>query len=89
MSEASFNNFVDTINSASGAVFDHAKALEDIAEMGKIAENIKIGDVISQEQYDMLVSYNKELSKYFRILGDGSAIMVGDPLDLQQDIGKT
>lgn len=89
MSEEDFNAYAKTVNTASGAVFDYGQALEDINKIDKIAQDITVGDVITQEEYDLLVKYNEELANYFRILGDGSAIFVGDPLDFKQDVKRT
>ena len=85
---AEWENFVTQMNIANGAVFDHAQALKDIAKMTELVNDLSIGDIISKEDYNMLVQYNDEVERYFRILGDGTYKVIGDPLDLIQEIGK-
>ena len=83
-----WENFVTQMNIANGAIFDHAQALKDIAKITELANDLSIGDIVSKEDYNMLVQYNDEVERYFRILGDGTYKVVGDPLDLMQEIGK-
>lgn len=85
---AEWADFVMQMNIANGAMFDHAQALKDIAKMQELINDLSIGDIVSKEDYDMLVSYNDEVERYFRLLGDGTYKVIGDPLDLIQEIGK-
>lgn len=55
----------------------------------EISENLELGQILSKDDYDTLVAYNDELAKYFTILADGSAVVTGDPLDIQQEIVQT
>lgn len=55
----------------------------------EIAQDIKLGDVISKEDYDLLYKYNKELSIYFSTMADGTSKFIGDQLDLQQMVKNT
>jgi hypothetical protein len=48
-----------------------------------LTEKTNLGDIISAEDYDLLVKYNAELAKYFTLLADGSAMMTGDALDFK------
>ena len=52
-------------------------------------KDIEIGDILSKEDYELLVKYNEELAKYFDLLANGSARFVGDPLDLMQEMRET
>lgn len=77
------------IQDAMNATYDIEAEVEKINAANAIAADLEIGGEISKEDYETLVSYNKELEKYFTILADGSAIMSGDPLDLQQEMLET
>ena len=83
----SFQNWVDIINRASGAAFDYAGTIKNINTMLELSQDLKLGTIVSQEDYEMMVKYNEEIAKYFRLLGDGTYQLVGDPLDAQQAIG--
>lgn len=89
MTEGEWEAYIKVVNAASDATFDYAQALKDMESINKIAEDITVGDVITQEEYELLVKYNDELAKYFRILGDGSAVLIGDPLDFRQEVKET
>ena len=76
------------------AAFEYTMpTLEDMyttfQKVDEIIEDIDIGSILSQEDYNNLVKYNQELGKYFALLPDGSYQLVGDPLDLQQDYDST
>ena len=69
---------------------DVVPVLADIKErldkIDSITKDMKIGKILEKEDYDTLVNYNSELTRYFAILSDGSAVFVGDPLDFSQTI---
>lgn len=78
------------------AMRDAANALPDLeslrdtmAQIKEISEDIDIGQILSKEDYDLLVKYNQELEKYFVTLSDGSVQFTGDILDFQQEIAET
>ena len=58
------------------------KTLESI---DNIVKDIKIGSIIDNESYTTLTAFNKELSKYFTILSDGSAQFTGSIFDFNAD----
>lgn len=89
MSESQFKEWVNTMNQASGATYDYATVMKDLNEIIKNSETIKVGDIISKEQYDRLVKTNAELTKFYRLQADGSAEFVGDPLDYKQAVLAT
>ena len=86
--EAWENNKV-AMQDAMDATYNVASEMEKIAAAKEIASDIEIGAVISEEDYNTLVAYNQELSKYFALLADGTYKMIGDPLDLQQEMIET
>jgi hypothetical protein len=54
--------------------------------MVKLLENISIGQILTKDEYDLLVDYNEELAKYFRLLGNGTYKLTGDVLDFTQEV---
>ena len=89
MTTEEFDAYRQMINIATGATFDYEQALKDMKAIAEATKDLSVGSIITEEQYNLLVKYNAELSKYFRLLGDGSAMMIGDKLDLQQEVKKT
>jgi hypothetical protein len=49
ISEEEFDNWVAAMNIAGGAVFDYKTHLENLNEIIKMAENAKVGEIISAE----------------------------------------
>ena len=88
LSDGKFANWVMEVNKASGATFDYASAVANLNKMQELSNNLEFNSIISQEDYDLLVKYNGEVAKYFRLLGDGTYKMTGDPLDARQAIGE-
>lgn len=80
----SWQHFVDEMRSAYKAIPDLESLIDQLSSVKSITKDLEIGSIISSDNYDTLVNFNSELSKYFAILADGSAQMIGDPLDLQQ-----
>lgn len=89
-SSEAWQNFTQASASAFTYVAPNIEELyEDFSKIHEIIDDIDLGSILSNEDYQLLVSYNDELSKYFVTLADGSHQMIGDPLDLQQDIRRT
>ena len=84
MTDEEFQEWVHNMNMANLAVPNADKVIEDMEKIKKLSEDTNLGDVISQEDYELLIAYNNELAKFFTILADGSAMMTGDPLDFLQ-----
>ena len=59
--------------------------IENLKEIQNIVKDTEIGSILSDEDYQKLTKYNKELEKYFTTLADGTHMMTGDILDFQQD----
>lgn len=77
---------IEAMREANHATPDFTTLKENISAINKIVKDLDLGDILSKEDYDTLVAYNSELSKYFAILSDGSAQFVGDPLDFAQQV---
>lgn len=56
--------------------------LKNLQSIDDIVSDLDFEGIISKDDYETLVSYNGELAKFFNILADGSAQLIGDPLDL-------
>jgi hypothetical protein len=69
------------MNKANNAVYDYGQAFSELGKMRDMVNDLSLGDIITQEDYEMLCKYNDEIARYFRMLGDGSYELVGDPLD--------
>lgn len=67
-----------------GPGLDKLKATLD--SVNDIVNDIELGSILSKEDYNTLVQYNAELSKYFMILSDGTAQMIGNIFDLSADV---
>ena len=89
MTEEQFAQWVSTMNTANYAFLDYKNFLETLRKIDKISSTIDVGDIISADDYQLLVDFNDELANYFRILGTGEAKLIGDVLDFQQDIDDT
>lgn len=81
-----FEQWVSETNTATLAVFDFGAAMKEIAAVKDIIKDIDLGSIISKEDYDTIVEYNKELAKYFSVLATGEARFIGDKLDFQQAV---
>lgn len=80
---------ISAIREATGAVLDTKQLVSDFEKINDISKEISIGKILSVEDYNLLVKYNQELSKYFTILSDGTAVFSGDILDFQDEVKKT
>lgn len=89
MTDEEFQQWVHTMNMANMAIPNAEQVIADMEKIKKLSEETNIGDIISQEDYELLVKYNSALADYFTILADGSAMMTGDALDFQQEMKKT
>lgn len=70
-----WNNFCQSMVDASTNAYTLINALDSlrdsIASIKKITKDISFGDVISDEDYQTLLSYNKELASMFTMTYDG------------------
>ena len=80
---------VDAMRDATNALPDLNALRDTLSQVKEISDNIDLGQILSEEDYNLLVKYNKELEGYFAILSDGSAQFVGDVLDFQQAVAET
>ena len=84
-----FESWVNTINQASGALFDFTASAKSIEEVRAMAADIEFGDTIAKEDFDKLASFlGESIYDYFSIRGTGEATLTGDPLDFKQEIER-
>lgn len=79
-------DFLDSVTSADDNFPDFSTIAQQMANVQEITQDLNLGDIISKDDYQSIVAYNNELAKYFMILADGTAMLVGDPLDFQQEL---
>lgn len=84
-----WNEFTDAMRDSFDAVPDIEKLNEQLQQLDAIASDISLGDIISKEDYENLKNFNSELTRYFTLLSDGSAVFIGDPLDFKQAVEES
>lgn len=82
----SWQENINAMRDAANALPDLEAMRQEFEQIKEITADIDLGSILSEEDYEILVNYNKELEKYFTILSDGSAQFTGDKLDFQQAI---
>ena len=82
------NNKV-AMQDAMDATYDVTSEMEKMAAAAAIVNDLEINGIISDEDYQTLVKYNDALADYFITLADGTHQMIGDPLDLQQEMQES
>lgn len=82
-------DFLDSVTSADDNFPDFSTIAQQMANVQEITQDLNLGDIISKDDYQSIVAYNNELAKYFMILADGTAMLVGDPLDFQQELTQS
>lgn len=88
-SAESWITFTNNMRETFKAIPDLDSLITQMQQVKEIAEGVELGSILSKEDYETLVNYNSELSKYFMILADGSAQMMGDPLDFMQEVERS
>lgn len=61
--------YLDKISINSDTVSQVHQLREDIESLVSITGDLNIGDILSEDDYNLLVQYNKELEKYFMYAG--------------------
>ena len=81
-----WNNFVNSMRDSMNALPDLETLVEQLQRINEIKDDIELGSIITQEDYELLIKYNNGLSQFFAILSNGQAQFIGDQLDFQQAI---
>ena len=82
-------DFLDSVTSADDNFPDFSTIAQQMANVKEITQDLDLGDIISKDDYQIIMAYNDELAKYFMTLADGTAMLVGDPLDFQQELTQS
>lgn len=82
---SAYQNFINKMNSGNKVLYaaiDNFDSIREIlAKLKEITDDISLGDIISDDDYNTLVSYNAKLSEYFVKTIDGyKAIASGDAI---------
>ena len=70
--------FAENMRIAARAVPDFSKLKSDLNNITKIINDLDFGKAIKDEDYQTLVAYNQEWSKFFVMQADGSRKFIGD-----------
>lgn len=85
-----WTKFTDSAQSAFHYVVPSVEELyTNFQEIHEIIDDIELGSILTEDDYQLLTKYNDELGRYFIQLANGDYQMIGDPLDLQQDVVET
>jgi hypothetical protein len=76
-----WQNSIQKMRDASNSLPDLSNITTQFKEIKSLANDIELGSVISEEDYNKLIDYNSALEGYFTILSDGTAQFIGDQLD--------
>ena len=73
-----WDEFITTMRQASGAIPDFTKLKDNLSAMARITKDLKLGDIVSEEDYDTLVKINEAYADLFTLQADGSRKFIGD-----------
>lgn len=71
-------DFAESMRIAARAVPDFSSLKSDLNSISKIINDLEFGDAIDEDDYQTLVEYNQEWSKFFVTQADGSRKFIGD-----------
>jgi len=62
-----WDEFITTMRQASGAIPDFTKLKDNLSAMARITKDLKLGDIVSEEDYNTLVKINKAYADFFTL----------------------
>lgn len=74
--------FASNMRLASRSIPDFSKLKSDFTSISKIIGDLDFGEAISEEDYQTLIAYNQEWSKFFVMQADGSRKFIGNSKDM-------
>jgi hypothetical protein len=77
------------MNLANSVSFDFTQLLSDLRAIDQLVNQINLGDIISIDDYNLLLKYNKGLAEYFTLLNNEKAQLTGDPLAFLREVKLT
>ena len=82
--DAYWMQFIKDMQIASGAFPDFSKIKANLNSVAGILKNLEFGDIISPEDYKVLIDYNNEWERFFLLQADGTRKFIGDSADLNK-----
>jgi hypothetical protein len=83
LSADEWKKFTNNMRIAAGATPDYSRLKADLNEISNILNDLDFGDIISDEDYQRLVAYNKEWERFFILQADGSRMFIGNSAQMQ------
>lgn len=74
--------FASNMRLASRSIPDFSKLKSDFTSISKIIGDLEFGEAIGEEEYQTLIAYNQEWSKFFVMQADGSRKFIGNAKDM-------
>jgi len=78
-----WQKFAAEMRTATNAKQDFDDLKGTLNDISKILQSLDFGKVISDEDYQRLIAYNKEWEKFFQLQADGTRKFIGDSQQMQ------
>ena len=75
---AYWTGFTANMRQAGTAIPDFTKLKTTLSSIAKITQDLKLGDIVSEEDYKALIDYNSAWEDFFVLQADGSRKFIGD-----------
>lgn len=83
-----WNKMVDAMEASTNVVQDVVNKLDTLrstlASIAELTDDLHLGDIISDEDYDTLIANNEELKKYFVMTADGYKYLGGAEAEIEK-----
>lgn len=84
--EDSWQQFASSMRTATGAIPDFSKMQKELSSIASIVQDLDFGSMISEEDYQLLVSLNDEWDRFFQMQMDGSRRFIGNADDMMKTV---
>ena len=85
-SSAEWQEFIENMRLANGAMPDFSQIKSDLNEICAILDKLDFGSAISEENYARLIAYNDEWERFFILQANGTRKFIGNAADMKQAI---
>ena len=75
---AYWTGFTANMRQAGTAIPDFTKLKTTLSSIAKITQDLKLGDIVTEEDYKALIDYNSAWEDFFVLQADGSRKFIGD-----------
>lgn len=79
-----WSDFTGNMRKAGLAIPDFTKLKSNLNSIAKITKDLKLGDIVSEEDYQTLIDYNAAWKDLFVLQADGSRKFIGDAEAMQE-----